>query len=287
MKRQRKLWKTSRLTMMRGSLNMRFDARGFLPLVAVVTAAFTGCSDNAAPAAGADVAVAQVDKPKLGLMTSLPLYWPLGADFDALAAGESAIPWQRTVLERDYDLVLLDTLSPMEGLSPDAAEVDPLEGVDRLAVIQPRGLSGADNVALDQWVRDGGHLLIVLDPMLTGHYELALGDPRRPVDMALVPPVIERWGLGIGFDETQDAAMRTDRLGALELPVVLSGQISRSGDDCALRQAEVARRCPWGAGQVLLVADASIFEHEELAGEKGAYIQALMQLAFEGIGNRG
>ena len=63
------------------------------------------------------------------------------------------MPWQRTALEAAYAIEPLDTLASVPGISPDAPETDPLAGLQRLAVIQPRGLSPADNVALDDWVR--------------------------------------------------------------------------------------------------------------------------------------
>ena len=113
-------------------------------------------------------------------MTSLPLYWPADAALADIAAGTAPPPWQRRAIEADYRLVPLDTLSPIPALSPDAPDTDPLAGLGLLAVIQPRGLSPADNVALDDWVRRGGRLLMALDPALTGDYEAPLGDPRRP-----------------------------------------------------------------------------------------------------------
>lgn len=89
-------------------------------------------------------------------MTSLPLYWRLGADVADIASGNALVPWQRQAMERRFDLVPLDTLSPIPALTPDEPETDPLAELDYLAIIQPRGLSPADNVALDEWVRAGG-----------------------------------------------------------------------------------------------------------------------------------
>jgi len=208
-------------------------------------------------------------RPKLGLMTSLPLYWPLGTDFTSLARGDSSVPWQREVLERDHSLLLLDTLSPIAGLTDNAPDTDPLAGLDRIAVIQPRGLSPADNVALDEWVRDGGQLLLVLDPALTGHYAMPLGDPRRPSDTAVIPPVVERWGLKVLFDEAQ-AMRRTVVLDGTTLPVSLGGTIRRleggsHAGECVTSAQELVARCDLGAGRVTLLADAFAFEggHEE------------------------
>ena len=97
-------------------------------------------------------------------------------------------------MARSYALEPLDTLSPIPALAADQPDLDPLAGLRRIAIIQPRGLSASDNVAVDGWVRAGGRLLLVLDPALTGEYDLPLGDPRRPVDTALIPPVANAWG---------------------------------------------------------------------------------------------
>ncbi|WP_299191511.1 hypothetical protein [uncultured Erythrobacter sp.] len=221
----------------------------------------------------------------LGLMTSLPLYWPLGADFAAIANGTAEVPWQRGVLERGYELVLLDTLSPIPGLTPDAPESDPLAAIEHLAVIQPRGLSPADNVALDDWVRDGGQLLLVLDPQLTGDYDLALGDPRRPADTALVAPVVTRWGLDIDFplEAALDDSLHELPLGSGTLTAERAGRIeivNADAADCELFANNVVARCSIGEGFVTLVADAAVFEHQSLAGAQGEAIANLLRFAF-------
>jgi hypothetical protein len=243
---------------------------------------------NAEPPAAADKAPAnpQAERPPLGLMTSLPLYWPEGTDLATLASGAAPIPWQRRAMETRFELVPLDTLAPIAALSPEEPELDPLAGLQRLAAIQPRGLSPADNVALDNWVRGGGKLLLVLDPVLTGEYQAALGDPRRPVDTALILPVVKRWGLDIGFaiHETEDGYNRTIRLpGGAELPLADYGMIE-IGDDVAARCTSsdpAFVTCRVGKGQVALIADAALFEHPEFAGEGGERLLALLAFVFE------
>lgn len=205
------------------------------------------------------------DRKKLGLMTSLPLYWPLGEAFTVTATGKGEVPWQRQQLELDHELVLLDTLSPIPGLGPDDPETDPLEGLERLAIVQPRGLTASDNVALDRWVRGGGRLLLVLDPMLTGHYEAALGDPRRPTDVALMPPVLVRWGLAMTYDPEGQDPRRPVRVPVEDFSIIasMSGEIAiaESGTGkCALLARNVVARCAVGAGEVVFLADAATFE---------------------------
>ncbi|MFM7348857.1 MAG: hypothetical protein ACKO01_05140, partial [Erythrobacter sp.] len=212
-----------------------------------------------------------------------PLYHPLGADVATIASGASGVPWQRMALARDYVLEPLDTLAPIPALSPNLPATDPLAGLTRLAVVQPRGLSPADNVALDAWVRGGGRLLLVLDPLLTGDYDLPLGDPRRPAASALIPPVVKRWGMAVSFDEDEpDAVIRT-RLGSAELPLALAGRIAvadPAAGACTLLAGGAAARCRVGKGEVVLIADAAVFEHPELAGAEGATLRAVVRAAL-------
>ncbi len=223
---------------------------------------------------------------KIGLMTSLPLYWPLGVDMTAIADGSAEVPWQRAALSGDYVIEPLDTLSPIPALSPDAPDTDPLKGLTRLAVIQPRGLSPADNVALDDWVRAGGHLLLVLDPMLTGEYDLPLGDPRRPVETALIPPVVARWGMKISmvFHETADAAYSTEIMpGGARVPLDWPGDIDLlpGAEKSCVQPAGAIAICQVGKGRVTLIADAALFEHAELAGEGGAALRSVVRAALQ------
>jgi hypothetical protein len=245
-----------------------------------------GHSPTASPPPAAAAFEDERPRTALGLHTGLPVYRPLNLGLEALARGEGEVPWQREAIERRHRLVPLDTLSPVPGLTPEDPQVDPLQRLSRLAVIQPRGLSPADNVALDDWVRGGGRLLLVLDPMLTGDYELPLGDPRRPNAVALIPPVVERWGLEVVFDETQGSAPRFAAFPGGTLPLALAGELRRldgQGEACAFAADRALASCPVGEGSVTLLADAALFEHEALAreaGQGGSAILALLDHAF-------
>jgi hypothetical protein len=246
-------------------------------LAAALLALLAAGCDRAptAPAAGEGA----TPREKLGLMTSLPLYWPLEAGVEEIAAARVALPWQRAALEQVYQIEPLDSLASIPGLTADAPATDPLAGLTRLAVIQPRGLTPADNVALDQWVRSGGRLLLVLDPALTGEYDLPLGDPRRPADSALIPPVVARWGLAVRFDETQNEAVVERTLGEAALPLALAGEVTiddPAAAACTLLANGAAVRCTVGKGAVTLIADAALFEHRELAGEGDTLLRALV-----------
>lgn len=255
--------------------NLPTDHRRAALALAGAILALAGC--YAAPTASPSSEPVEQRVP-LGLMTSLPLYWPQGAGLADLAAGAGEVPWQRQVIERGFDLVLLDTLTPIPALSPDAPDTDPLAGLERLAVIQPRGLSPGDNVALDNWVRGGGRLLLALDPLLTGDYDAPLGDPRRPTEAALLPPVLARWGLSLAFDPDQPAEVRSARHAGRSLPFVMAGELTAGeGADCDASGPAPILRCRVGRGEVTVIADAALFEHPELAGEDGATLLGLLR----------
>lgn len=254
--------------------------RNSAPFAALLALLAAGCDH--APAAPV-VEESSASREKLGLMTSLPLYWPLGAGVEEIASGRAPPPWQRAALEAVYLLEPLDSLAPIPGLTANAPATDTLAGLTRLAVIQPRGLSPADNAALDAWVRGGGHALLVLDPALTGDYDLALGDPRRPAGTALIPPVAARWGLAVRFDEAQGDGVTERTLGEAKLPLALAGEVviaDPSAAACTLLAGGAVAQCTVGKGEVTLIADAALFEHPELAGEGGAGLRALLAEVF-------
>lgn len=224
------------------------------------------------------------ERQNVALMTSLPIYWPAGANMADMAAGNVELPWIRQELEKSYILTPLDTLSPDSEV---ANAPSPLAGVDRLMVVQPRGFSPADNVALDAWVRAGGQALIAIDPMLTGHYDLSIMDPRHPVVSALVPNVLGHWGLGIRFDENQPLAVRQVDLDGTPLPVLMAGQLvlddqaqAGAGTQCQLKAENIVAQCRIGKGRVTVLADAAIFEHGHGEGVTEDAIKLLMQQAF-------
>lgn len=196
-------------------------------------------------------------------MTSLPIYWNEGDPFSDLGNANAQMPWVRQTLERRYQVVPIDALAGEEQASP-------LAGLDALAIIQPRGISPAGNVALDEWVREGGRLFLALDPMLSGEYDVAIGDPRHPIVSTLVPPVLDRWGLGLSFDEMQDDDPRLVYWDDLAMPVVMAGVLSvlPDGDreeraSCMITSSGVITYCQLGKGQITVLADVALFEPRE------------------------
>ncbi|QZH75461.1 MAG: ABC transporter [Erythrobacter sp.] len=184
-------------------------------------------------------------------MGTIPIYWGETEGFDEILAGEAQPHWARAFIERRAPLAPLDYLSA-EALAPHRA----------LLMAQPRGLTAEENVALDAWVREGGHVLLFVDPMMTGESRFGLGDRRRPQDVALLSPILAHWGLGLHFDEGQDEGLvQVDHFGTT-LPVNLRGTFAYTGEaqHCAIPGDGLLAHCSLGLGQVLLVADAAMLD---------------------------
>ncbi|MFA6219365.1 MAG: ABC transporter [Erythrobacter sp.] len=200
--------------------------------------------------------------PALGLFGTIPVYWGESDDIGEVLASDARPDWVRSRLEQRFALVPLDAL-----------EDDTLAGQQRLLLAQPRALAPSENLALDRWVRAGGRALVLADPMLTRRSMFPIGDPRRPQDVALLSPILARWGLELRFDERQGDAERWIAEGGGELPVRLAGEFVTVPHDgaanCILSASKLVARCRVGAGQVTLVADAAVLDGDD-AGEASA-----------------
>lgn len=215
----------------------------------------------------------------LGLMTGLPIYWADGADISALLDENAELPWVRQVLERRYELRPVDSFVAEEGQNG-----APLDGLERLLIVQPRGISPAGNVALDDWVQAGGRLLYVIDPMLTGEYAAPLGDPRHPSVIGIVPPVLPRWGVMMDArEETSDDDQQFVETPVGPLPVAIAGRLTKSQSgigDCTIEGSGLIARCQVGAGQVTVLADAALFEARDGGEQEADIILALADYAL-------
>lgn len=220
------------------------------------------------------------NRPELALMGTIPIYWGEAGGVSDLLAGNAEEHWARAELERSYRLKPVDYLSQAN-----------LQPYDFLLLAQPRALSAQENVALDEWVRKGGRLLLFADPMLTGESHFALGDRRRPQEVILLSPILERWGLGLQFAVDQPSGGRLLPALGTEIPVNLAGRFAlgeTAADapaDCALLDGDAAlARCAIGAGTALVLADAAVLD---LHDANPASVEALARLIVAAFGENG
>lgn len=212
----------------------------------------------------------------VGLFTTLPIMWQEGVDITAELSGETRSHWAKAELGKRGALVPLDALAGPPGHSP-------LASLRRLVIAQPRILSPQENVALDDWVRGGGKLLLLADPALTEESAYALGDPRRPQAVVLLSPILKRWGLELRVDQ-QDAFEEHDvDVMGVAVPVNLPGHFATSGQgNCRLWAEGLAVTCTIGKGRVVALADAAVLEFEDPDGRRARGFGSLIDAAFVG-----
>ena len=124
-------------------------------------------------------------RPTLLLLTSLPLVF--GEDFSLQDGGSPALK----ALETRYRVVPISVTDRRE-----------LAKGRLLLMAQPLAQPAEDLVALDQWVRRGGRVLLLADPMLEWPSERPLGDPLRP------PPMFMDTGLARALGPAARCARR-------------------------------------------------------------------------------
>lgn len=210
----------------------------------------------------------------VGLFTTLPILWTESDDIGDMLRGDAPAHWARGVLEARGKIVPLDHLA--------GTGVGSLAGLDRVVIAQPRPLSPQENVALDDWVKGGGKLLLLADPMLTAESAFSVGDRRRPQDVVLLSPILTRWGLELRFDETQAPGETRPEVMGVAVPVNLPGRFTVSGADGACRTwgEGVAVSCAIGKGRVIALADAAVLDPEDPDAARADAFAWLLDAAF-------
>ena len=174
-------------------------------------------------------------KPELYLLTALPLVWSESFGLDQ--PGSPALQ----ALEQHYQVKPIDLPSQLP------------EGGQLLAA-QPRALPAEELVALDAWVRRGGRLLLLADPLLEWPSELPLGDLRRAPVAFADTGLLQHWGLRL--DAPDERGPRQLDLDGRQVLVASPGSLAHIGGGCAVGSHGLAARCAIGKGRVAVIADA-------------------------------
>ena len=201
----------------------------------------------------------QTEKPKLGLMTTLPIQWSegtLSAAIDSSAEPEAAY----SRLAAQYTIVPIDNLDQLKK-----------DKIELLFLAQSRAMAPAELVALDKWVRAGGKVLILADPALQWESSYPIGDVRRPLFTTMLTPLFTHWTLELvlpvdtGEDKTVTRSVdgQTIRTTTPGEWVPVSGD---AGVKCELRAKSLLASCRVGSGKALLLADADLIATDYWSG---------------------
>lgn len=251
-----------------------------VPSAIAALLALTQCTAAESPSANSE------SKPRIQLMTSLPLVWADDASMEEILSGDSEPAPIYRYWQSQYDIAAVDSL---ENLAQD----DP----DIIILAQPRAMDPADLTALDAWVRLGGSVIIFTDPDLVWPSELPLADPRRPLASGLLSPLLGHWGLElVAAENNRDAidlrfggySFATRGVGKLEpLPETTAANVR-----CKASATDFIIQCSVGLGQASIVADADFLnaafwpESAQRAPQKsgaGRFIDSLVQEHFDAV----
>jgi hypothetical protein len=199
-------------------------------------------------------APAAAERPPLLLLTSLPLMF--GEDFSLQGGGSPALK----ALETRYRVVPISVTDPAD-----------LAKGRLLLMAHPRAQPAEDLVALDDWVRAGGRVLLLADPMLEWPSERPLGDPTRPPPMFMDTGLLAHWGLRL--DPPAERGDRPAKLGGYE---VLSASPGSLSGRCAIGADRLVAHCRIGKGRATVVADADLLDVARLGAKAEHNLDALL-----------
>jgi len=215
---------------------MRVPAAALIVAASIVS---PGCDRHAPPAPRP-----AEQRPTLLLLTSLPLVF--GEKFGLGESGSAAL----TRLESRYRVRAISVT--------DAAS---LRGARLLLAAHPNAQPAENLIDLDKWVRGGGHLLLLADPMLEWNSERSLGDRLRPSPAFADTGLLAHWGLRLDAPE---------RRGPVELTIagrrVLVASPGRLVGRCRIEAGGLVARCAIGKGQATIIADADFLDDRGVEG---------------------
>lgn len=186
------------------------------------------CAEPEHPAAVEDA------KPVLGLVTSLPLVF--STQF-SLEGGSPLL----SALEEDYEVRALA-----------ATDTASLAGIDVLFMAHALPQTAENLVALDEWVRGGGDVLLLADPLLAWDVGLPMGHPQAPPYYFGDTGLLGHWGLALeGPVEDEELA---------GVAVRGAGRFTPTDKACSVEAQGFIARCQVGEGDAALIADADFLE---------------------------
>jgi len=196
-------------------------------------------------------------RPPLLLLTSLPLVF--GEDFSLQGGGSPALK----ALETRYRVVPISVT--------DGAE---LTRGRLLLMAHPLAQPAQDLVALDAWVRAGGRVLLLADPLLEWPSERPLGDPLRPPPMFMDTGLLAHWGLRL--DAPDERGPKTANIGGYDVRTVSPGLLFGG---CLISADRLVAHCRIGKGRATIIADADWLDVDHLDGAAHNLDALLSELA--------
>ena len=218
------------------------SARSRAPVVLVIAAIVAAAVVIAAIRRGPARLIRPANRPALLLLTSLPIVF--GQEFALTGAGSPAV--ER--LKARYRVLPISVTNGSE-----------LAKGGLLLMAQPPAQTPENLVALDDWVRRGGRVLLLADPLLDWPSERPLGDPLRQPPMFMDTGLLAHWGLRLDAPDKREPAAR--KLGGYEVMTVSPGKLVGR---CQITADRLVAYCRIGEGRAAVIADADLLDVSRL-----------------------
>ena len=193
------------------------------------------------------------DRPPLFLLTSLPLMF--GEDF-SLEGGSPALK----ALQSRYRVIPISVTSKAE-----------LAKGGTLLMAHPSAQTAENLVSLDRWVRSGGRVLLLADPLLEWPSKRPLGDPLRPAPMFMDTGLLQHWGLRL--ERPDERGPQTRSLSGYAVLTVSPGRLT---GECEISGDRLVAHCRIGRGRATIVADADLLDTADLGSAASHNLDAVV-----------
>lgn len=193
-------------------------------------------------------------KPGLMLLTSLPIVF--GDQFGLDSTGSPALD----ALETRYKVTPISV-----------TDVATLRRGRMLLMAHPLAQPAEMLVDLDQWVRGGGRVLLLADPLLEWPSERPLGDALRPPPAFADTGLLRHWGLRL--DAPDKRGPKTQSLGG---KAVLTNSPGTLFGSCPISKDRLVAHCRVGRGKATVVADADLINVGRLGDPASDNLNALV-----------
>jgi len=203
-----------------------------------------------------DAQPSRIERPTLLLLTGLPLLFD--EEFSLKSSGSPAL----ATLQAHYRVIPISVTDPRE-----------LAKGRLLLMAQPMAQTAENLVTLDEWVRGGGCILLLADPMLEWPSERPLGDPLRPPPMFMDTGLLAHWGLRLDAPDVRGPAPR--QLGGLKVLAISPGRLDGK---CTVSPDGFVARCRVGKGRATVVADADFLNVPEEGPELEGLVSELARV---------
>ena len=205
------------------------------------------------------------ERRELLLLTSLPIVFP--EEFTLEDGGSPALE----ALEGRYRVTPVST-----------ADAQALAGHELVLMAQPNAQTAEALVELDEWVRSGGRLLLLADPMLEWPSDRPLGDVLRPPLAFADTGLLGHWGLRLDSPERLGPA--SFEIGGRIVHALSPGSLVATGEQCRIEAEGLIARCQIGEGFVTVFADADFIDVErrrepQRSGNLAVLLRELARLA--------